>query len=70
MGKRPMSLPPKPKRRIGPLEIVSGWAQIYETIRAELQAQGVEQSEAAKVAAYVAASLVKEADLGNHTREH
>jgi hypothetical protein len=65
-----MSLPPKPKRRVGPLEIVSGWSQIYETIRAELQDRGVEQQEAAKVAAYVAASLVKEIDLGNNTREH
>ena len=66
----PMSLPPKPKRRISPMDIVSGWAQIYETIRSELQDRGVEQPEAAKVAAYVAASLVKEIDLGNNTRDH
>jgi hypothetical protein len=52
------------------MDIVSGWAQIYETIRSELQDRGVEQPEAAKVAAYVAASLVKEIDLGNNTREH
>jgi len=52
------------------MDIVSGWAQIYETIRSELQDRGVEQPEAAKVAAYVAASLVKEIDLGNNPREH
>lgn len=65
-----MSLPARPKKRISPLEIVAGWSQIYETIRSELQDRGVEQQEAAKVAAYVAASLVKEIDLGNNTREH
>ena len=69
MGKRPM-MPPSKKRGASPMEMVSAWSVMYETIRMELVERGLAPDEAAKTAAYVAATLAKEIEIGNDTRKH
>ena len=52
------------------MEMVSAWSVMYETIRMELVERGLAPDEAAKTAAYVAATLAKEIEIGNDTRKH
>lgn len=52
------------------MEMVSAWSVMYETIRMELVERGLASDEAAKTAAYVAATLAKEIEIGNDTRKH
>ena len=63
-------MPPSRKRSATPMEIVAAWAQIYHTIFSELIDRKLPEEEAAKTAAYVAATLVKEIEVGNDTRKH
>lgn len=66
-----MSIPKPPQRKPGPLEIASTWQAIYSAVLAELSSNGALTKErAVEVAAYVAATLAKEAKHGNSPRDN
>ena len=65
-----MSIPRPTTRKPSPQEVAATWHTLFTPIRDELIAKGVEDARATEIAAYVAATLVKESRHGNQPRNN
>ncbi len=65
-----MSVPAPRRKRFTPAEITSAWGFCFDMVLEELINRGLHPDKAKEVAAYVAATLVRETEVGNQSRDH
>jgi len=65
-----MSVPAPRRKRFTPAEITSAWGFCYEIVPDELISRGLTEEKAKEIAAYVAATLVRETEIGDQSRRN
>lgn len=65
-----MSVPAPRRKRFTPAEITSAWGFCYEIVLDELMSRGLGEEKAKEIAAYVAATLVRETEIGDQSRRN
>ena len=65
-----MSIPKAAPRKPMPAELAAGWQAIFDAVRVELIEKHLPEDRATEVAAYVAATLAKEARYGYSPRDN
>jgi hypothetical protein len=65
-----MSVPAPRRKRFTPAEITSAWGFCYEVVLDELISRGLAEEKAKEIAAYVAATLVRETEIGDQSRRN
>jgi hypothetical protein len=65
-----MSVPAPRRKRFTPAEITSAWGFCYEIVLEELISRGLTEEKAKEIAAYVAATLVRETEIGDQSRRN
>jgi hypothetical protein len=65
-----MSVPAPRRKRFTPSEITSAWGFCYEIVLDELISRGLAEEKAKEIAAYVAATLVRETEIGDQSRRN
>jgi hypothetical protein len=65
-----MSVPAPRRKRFTPAEITSAWGFCYEIVLDELISRGLTEEKAKEIAAYVAATLVRETEIGDQSRRN
>jgi hypothetical protein len=70
LEERTMSVPAPRRRRMSPYEITSAWGICFDIVLGELLSRGLPEEKAKEIAAYIAASLAKEIEIGDQSRKH
>lgn len=65
-----MSVPAPRRRRMSPHEITAAWGFCFDVVLSELLTRGLPEEKAKEIAAYIAASLAKEIEVGDQSRKH
>jgi len=65
-----VSIPKPSYRKPSATEVAATWQLIFTAVREELAAKGLEETRATEIAAYVAATLVRESKHGNESRNN
>jgi hypothetical protein len=55
---------------MSPYEITSAWGICFDIVLGELLSRGLPEEKAKEIAAYIAASLAKEIEIGDQSRKH